>query len=170
MAKQQEQYLELINKKYIDNLRNAMVMHDRLNIQALSMKFGISSGNTYFRNFINFENSTLGMSGFSKIVESCGYTFRLVPVKSDDINALTHVEQLTEDAFKEINQTVCDFAMRTQKAPKRKKSIPKVINNTTLIQDSLFDDTNGNVPVFDDDDDDLFIGSDEDIDVDPNDF
>ena len=166
-----DKYIELIHSKYYEWIRTAITKHGKINVQSLSHAFGISSGNTYFRNFIKFDNSPIGISGLTNILDKCGYTFRLVPIKKNDVLTLTAVEKITNDAFKCIRDDVSEIAESQKKVKKTEidKSFKPVANSNLINFGIMSDDS----PMDDDffDEDELLIGSEDDmfeLDIDVN--
>jgi len=167
MAKQNDAISSLINPLYFKMIKNAVVKHGRINVQALSEKFNILPGNTYFRNFIkDNDQEYLGTNGLKSILNACGYTIRLVPVKKSDIDTMTYIEKLTAESFTNISEKVSNESSLLKRPPKKeKKKGPKTITNAKLINDSIMgissDDIND---IFDDDNDDLIVGTFDDLD------
>lgn len=173
MARHNDKCSEMIHVKYFEWIRNAIVKHGRVNVQSLASVFNISPGNTYFRNFVKDKNSNMGISGLNSLVDSCGYTFRLVPIKKVDMNRILEIEQLTNEAFKDIRDQVSDFAYASKKSPVKEKSKgPKIVENANLINMSIMSPSSYDVDdMFDDDDDDILTGNEEDMfkmEIDPN--
>lgn len=168
MARQTDKISNLIHTRYFNWIREAIVQHGNVNIQALSDKFNILAGNTYFRNFIKDKNQEyLGISGLTSILDECGYTLKLVPVKVDDIDSQKTVELITRTSFLDVREIISEYAHSVKREPKSKdKKGPKTINNASLINDGIMglsfdslgssDDVDG---LFDDDDDDLIVGT-----------
>ena len=167
MAKRTDRLSKLIDPLYFNWIREAVIKHGRVNIQALSEKFKILPGNTYFRNFIKDKKQDyIGISGLSSILEECGYTLKLVPVKKTDVQTLIDIENITKNSFDDVRNTVSDYAESVKRAPKvKKKKGPKIIKNANLINDSIMGnvDTSNKVlgvdDIFDDEDDELVIGT-----------
>ncbi len=163
MARQTDKISNLINSRYFSWIREAIVQHGNVNIQALSDKFNILAGNTYFRNFVKDKNQEyLGISGLTSILDECGYTLKLVPVKNDDEETSKNIEDITKNSFTQIRKTVSEYAQSVKRDPKIKnKKGQSKINNATLINDGIMglgsmDDIDG---LFDDDDDELLVGT-----------
>lgn len=178
MARQTDKISKLIHARYFSWIREAIAQHGNVNIQALSDKFNILAGNTYFRNFIKDKNQEyLGISGLTSILDECGYTLKLVPVKKDDLETQETVELITRESFLDVRETVSEYAKSVRREPKTKeKKGPKKINNSNLINDGImgidFDSLGSGANVedlFDDDDEDeLLIGTADILEIDPN--
>lgn len=179
MARQTDKISKLIHARYFSWIREAIVQHGNVNIQALSDKFNILAGNTYFRNFVKDKNQEyLGISGLTSILDECGYVLKLVPVKKDDLQTHETIETVTRESFLSIRETVSEYAKSVKREPKTKeKKGPKTINNSNLINDGIMGIDFGNLgsgadvdDLFDDDEDDeLLIGTAPDIlEIDPN--
>ena len=163
MAKKVDTLSTLINARYFNWIREAILKHGNVNIQALSDKFNILAGNTYFRNFIkNKGQDYLGISGLTSILDECGYELKLIPVKKDDVATSTKIEDMTKDAFLDIREIVSSYAESVKRNPKKVKNTkPKVIKNASLINDSIMGITSDDHDDLfdDDDDDDLVVGT-----------
>ena len=167
MARQTDKISKLIHARYFSWIREAIVQHGNVNIQALSDKFNILAGNTYFRNFIKDKNQEyLGISGLTSILDECGYTLKLVPVRKDDQESFEAVESMTRASFLDIRETISEYASTVKREPKSKdKKGPKKIANASLINEGImgldFNSFGGSEvdDLFDDDDDELTIGT-----------
>jgi hypothetical protein len=160
MSRKTDKISSLIDPLYFNWIREAVIKHGRINIQALSEKFGILPGNTYFRNFIKDKKQDyLGSSGLINILNTYGYTIKLVPIKKDDLKTLTDIEKSTKEAFADIRDTVSALAEGVKKAPIVKKNKgQKIIKKANLINDSILG-ISESVDVEDMFDDDLEVGA-----------
>lgn len=175
MSKQTDKLSSLIDPLYFNWIREAVIKHGKINIQALSEKFGILPGNTYFRNFIKDKKQDyIGISGLSSILEECGYTLKLVPVKKTDIQTLIDIENITKESFDDIRNTVSDYAESVKRVPKTEvKRGPKIVKKANLINASIMGDVNTSKvldvdDMFDDEDDELLVGTSEALDEMPD--
>jgi hypothetical protein len=164
MSRKTDKISGLIDPIYFNWIREAVIKHGKINIQALSEKFGILPGNTYFRNFIKDKSQDyIGTSGLNNILDECGYVLRLVPVKKDDIKTLTELENVTRTSFNEIRETVSDYAAAVKRAPTVvKKKGPKVVEKANLINSGIMGMIDEpDLPDVDDlfDDDELLVGT-----------
>ena len=167
MARKSDVLSSLINSRYFHWIREAILQHENVNIQALSEKFRILAGNTYFRNFIKDKNQDyLGVSGLTNILEECGYKLMLVPVREDDLTTEAKLGSITRDSFIDIRDKVSEFALAVKRPPKKVKVAPKKVKNNSVINNGIMgmlnnDDIDINeINDFDDmfDDDELEIG------------
>jgi len=169
MARKIDALSSLIDSRYFNWIREAILKHENINIQALSEKFKILAGNTYFRNFIKDKNQDyLGVSGLTSILDECGYKLMLVPIKQDDFTTEAELGKITRESFSEIRNRVSDFAESVKRAPKKKKNPPKKILNGSVINNGIMgllntadiDDLNEIDDMFDDDEElEIGIGS-----------
>lgn len=156
MARKTDMLSSLIDVKYFGWIREAILKHGSVNIQALSEKFNILAGNTYFRNFIKDKNQDyLGISGLDSIVTTCGYRMMIVPVNVADKQMIIDMEEQTRAAFDDIRDQVSDIASTVKRPPKPEKKKKKTIANTNLINEAIM---GIHIPGDADDDDDLVVG------------
>lgn len=168
MAKPIDKISSLIAPKYFNWIREAVLKHGKINIRGLSRALGILDGNTYFRNFIEDKKQDyLGVSGLTSVLDKCGYDLKIVPVKRDDYVSRNVIEDMNNDAFKDIVSIISDLAEGVKRAPKVEKVKKDLtIKNSSVINDGImgidnYDNIKG---LFDDDDDhddddDLSIGT-----------
>lgn len=168
MAKPVDKISSLIAPKYFNWIREAILKHGKINIRGLSRTLGILDGNTYFRNFIEDKKQDyLGISGLTSILDKCGYDIKIVPVKRDDFISRQTIEDMNNNAFKDIVLTISELAENVKRAPKVEKiKKDSIIKNSSVINDGImgvdnYDNIKG---LFDDDDnsddeDNLTIGT-----------
>lgn len=170
MARKSDALSSLINSRYFHWIREAILQHENVNIQALSEKFRILAGNTYFRNFIKDKNQDyLGVSGLTNILEECGYKLMLVPIREDDITTEAKLGAITRESFSDIRDKVSDFAAAVKRPPKKVKAGPKKVKNNSVINNGIMglidnnnfdiDDLNDIDDMFDDDELEIGVGS-----------
>lgn len=169
MAKVVDKISSLIDPKYFNWIREAILKHGKINVRALSRELGILDGNTYFRNFIeDNKQDYLGMSGLTSVLDKCGYELKVVPVKRNDIDTLTTISKISNESFLDIRETISKLSESVKWAPKPEKvKVAKVIKNSSVINDGIMgiekDDDLILAGMFDDEDinineDDLNIG------------
>ncbi len=167
MARKVDAISTLINAKYFSWIRESILQHGNINIQALSDKFNILAGNTYFRNFIkDKQQDYLGISGLSSILTTCGYKLKLVPVKISDTTTEGILEDITKQSFNDVRERVSKMAETVKRKPKAVKKGPKTIPNTSLLNDSIMGAIDpDDISLFDDDEIEIGYGDFDDIEI-----
>lgn len=169
MAKPVDKISSLIAPKYFNWIREAILKHGKINIRGLSRTLGILDGNTYFRNFIEDKRQDyLGISGLTSVLDKCGYDLKIVPVKRNDFVSRNTIEEMNNDAFKDIVQMISDLAESVKRAPKVEKvKKDTTIKNSNVINDGIMGIDNPDIlkGLFDDnedtydDEDNLAVGT-----------
>jgi len=145
----------ILDKKYYQKIRRAIVDQGAINIQQLASRFNILPGNTYFRNFINGKGeNNLGSTGLKKILNKCGYSYKVVVFKESDTQTLNELNKIMDESFINITSIISRISTESKKTEVVKKKKKEPAANKNLISNALFKFDN----IDDDFDEELAIG------------